>query len=153
MALNILLTNLEPRYGQIIRSGIGAHVRTTQVQTTSVFRDPNLNKPLPPRQSPQQQIRKQPPPSHTGHTSIEFRFRNSQYQDSYQTQFNQNPNRLQFSNQESSGPTQFRSNNSRNQQRPPFNSQNKTRPPVIQRNPNYQPNHRIHHFNQSHFYE
>lgn len=175
MSLNTLLTGLEPRLGQIIRAGnpkdlLEAHVRIRRELQLSYFETQKLNKAPPQKQIPQQQIRRPLPSSpirclycgRPGHTTNECRFRNPQHSSphpgqfghsSYQNQYNQSPNRPNFGNQQSPNASPFRPTNSPNQQKPSFNSQNQMRPPVIQRNPNYRPNHRTHHFNQNNPYD
>lgn len=154
MSLNTLLTGLEPRLGQIIRSGnprdiLQAQSRIKRELQLSYF-ESNKNNPI------RSTIHKQPQPSRNpiptsikcnfcgrlGHLSSQCRFRQTP-QASY-PQNNSNPSQAQPSahNQPSTS-YQPRPNYFQNQQRPVVNQNQPFRSSVIQKNPNQPRNHHV----------
>ena len=156
MALNTLLTGLEPRLGQVIRAGnpvdlLDAHVRIRRELQLSYFETQKVNKPLNIITKPLQPIRRplsQLPKCHNcgriGHLANECRSQTLQ-----RPSYSQNINNFQRPN-----PNQNSNNFQQNNQthlRPPViqqSGQPNFRPSVIQRNPNlYTNQHRAHHMN------
>lgn len=160
MALNTLLTGLEPRLGQVIRAGnpvdlLDAHARIRRELQLSYFETqkvnrPSTTKPLQPIKRPLLQTPKCHNCGRLGHVANECRslpFQRPNYQQ------NTNTSQRPFQNQTSNN---FQSNN-QNQQRPPViqqPNQSQFRPSVIQRNPNFYSNqHRTHHMNYYDLYD
>lgn len=165
MALNTLLTGLDPRIGHIIRASnpkdiIEAQIRIRRELQLSYFENQKQNKLNTVRFSQNQPIKRPnlSPPKCTscgrlGHLSRDDLCRARQMNNNNYTHFNpQNTNNFQRQPQhftQSQNVNQrpyFQQNNSNNQQRPSVIQQ---RPSVIQRNPNFNNNnHRAHFINQ-----
>ncbi|KAJ8982457.1 hypothetical protein NQ317_000415 [Molorchus minor] len=168
MALNTLLTGLEPRLGQIIRAGnpkdmLEAHVRIRRELQLTYFENQKSNRSIPPKN-----MLKRPPSQplkclkcgRLGHATNECR---SQQQQNYSPNSYQNYQRptppqnhnFQQTRSDSFQPTRF-NGQAQNQYRPPLNpqqNQSQARPSVIKRNPNFQSNqHRTHYINSENSY-
>lgn len=158
MALNTLLTGLEPRLGQIIRACnptdlIEAQQRIKRELQLSYFENQKFNKPLAPK--PPQPIRRPPMPppkcntcGRVGHISKDCRSQQTQNFNPYQTntQNSQNyPRPMSYQNQNS--PQMRPNNNFQSQQRPQANINSQFRP-FNPKNPGYFSNqHRAHYVN------
>lgn len=160
MALNTLLTGLEPRLGQIIRAGnprdlLEAHSRIRRELQLSYFETQKSSRPVVPSSKVSQPIRK--PPSQQikcrncgrlGHISTECRSQPTQYpstSQSYPRQYFPQQGNFSSNPSQQTKPSPFQT-----YQRQPssFQQANSThRPPVIQRNNFAQNQSRTHHMN------
>ena len=146
MALNTLLTGLEPKLGQLIRAGnptnlLQAHSRIRRELQLSYLESHRIERPNPPK--PNLAPRRPPPQplkcyncGRLGHVANQCRVQQQRYtppqSSNFQRPINQAPT--------SSYPNQT-NGQSQSQTRPQqFNSSPQNRPPFINRNPNFRPN-------------
>lgn len=154
MALNTLLTGLEPRLGQVIRAGDpkdlpDAHARIRRELQLSYLETQKTNKPITIKREPNSIIKRPPIQApkcfscgRIGHLSHECRSQQFQRPNNF---FQNNPMIKKEPNYPAanSQPVQ-----NQNRPMPSQHFQNQTRPSVIQRHPNSPSNqHRAHHFN------
>ncbi|KAJ8979679.1 hypothetical protein NQ317_001079 [Molorchus minor] len=152
MALNTLLTGLEPRLGQIIRASnprdlLEAHMRVRRELQLSYFENAKFNKPNQPRNNNNAMPAKRPPPMQqkfcsycrrSGHTLSECYQNKSQTNHQQQfrnfnSTFQRQPNFQNSSNNHNSYQNNRPQNNYSNQQnRPQSNFQNQSRQPIGQ---------------------
>lgn len=170
MALNTLLTGLEPRIGHIIRASnprdiLEAQIRIRRELQLSYFETQKVNKPIPPKPNHGPPVRKPTPNSskcHTcgriGHFANECRSRPFAPQNPSAQNFNysQNSNNQNFARPPFNQNSNFQGNKPHEPQKSSFPSNQNTfqpRPSVIQRNPNF-PNdrHRAHFVNYDYDY-
>ena len=166
MALNTLLTGLEPRLGQIIRAGnprdlLEAQCRIRRELQLSYFENQKAPKPIPVATKPQQPIRRpplHPPKCHNcgrlGHYSNDCRSSQAIRPQSSNNNFSnpqQNQNKPSFFQSRYAPQGQNRPQQSSSY---PQNQNLQCRPSVIQKNPNFYPNqHRAYHVNYDPNYE